>query len=77
MTDQAQEEQIPNHLVMAELEHQLHAKTSELVIANARIRTRDERIAKLESDLSEARRQASLPQMDRMVEDWPDSSSRD
>lgn len=49
-------EEIPNQLIIAELETQLHAKTSELVVANARIRARDEKIAGLEGELVAAYR---------------------
>ena len=48
MADSDNTEQIPNHLVIAELERQLHTKTSELVLANARVRVRDEKIAALQ-----------------------------
>jgi hypothetical protein len=52
MTEQLQDpiEQIPNQHIIAELEAQLHAKTSELVVANARIRARDEAIARMKHE---------------------------
>lgn len=45
-------EQIPHQFVIDELQNQLNTKTAELVVALARIRTRDERIARLEHDLA-------------------------
>lgn len=54
--DASEPEQVPNHHIIAELEQQLHLKTSELVVALARIRTRDERIVRLERDLAACRK---------------------
>lgn len=47
-------EEIPNHLVVAELEQQLFARISDLVIANARIRARDHTIDLLRGQLNAA-----------------------
>ena len=51
MSDQSQTEEIPHHHVIAELQLALNARTADLVVAGARIRHRDERIAALEGDL--------------------------
>lgn len=47
-------EQIPHQYVVDELQNQLNAKTAELVVALARIRTRDEKIDRLQAALQEA-----------------------
>lgn len=51
-------EQIPNQYVLDELQNQLNTKTSELVIALARIRTRDETIARMQRELDAERMKA-------------------
>lgn len=54
MTVDANTEQIPHQHLIAELESQLHTRTSELALANARIRTRDDQIQRIKSDLDAA-----------------------
>lgn len=46
MADQVTEE-IPHQYLLTEMELMLHTRTSELTVANARIRTRDVRIEQL------------------------------
>lgn len=50
-------EQIPHQFVIDELQAQLNAKTAELVVAMARIRTRDEKIGRLEHEAAVCRKQ--------------------
>lgn len=47
-------EQIPHRYVVDELQAQLNSRTAELVMAMARIRTRDETIASLREQLAAA-----------------------
>lgn len=56
MSEQPQTEQIPHQFVIDELQAQLNSKMAELVVANARIRTRDDRISRLEHDLAVCRK---------------------
>jgi len=44
-------EEIPHQMIIDELQQQLNARTAELVVANARIRARDEKLSKLENDM--------------------------
>lgn len=47
-------EQIPHQYVLDELQSQLNSRTAELVMAMARIRTRDETIDRLREQLAAA-----------------------
>lgn len=47
-------EEIPHQHLIAELQTQLNTRTSELVVANARIRTRDHTIELLRQQLNAA-----------------------
>lgn len=51
MSPQPQTEEVPYQHIITELEQELRAKTSELVIARARIRVRDEHIDRLRSEV--------------------------
>lgn len=46
-------EEIPNHLLIDELQNQLNTRTAELVVALARVRARDDRIRSLQDRVNE------------------------